>query len=452
MEVVARETGYLSCPTPEENPMSTNDFDNTSSAADDAVETTALPETETENIAELDEPAGKRFTKRSWITLAAAAGALVVAAAIAVPLISTNIARGQAIDALTTSEAELTDAHKSLVKATDELSGAADGAVVVYTESGEFVKVVRAALLADPATLENLNGARTELVEIAALTLEGEVATAPVKTEVPKLTTQDTPTTMEAMEEQTEANDKLTAMLTKDAKKLRDTVTDIEEKGESIAELTETVVTSGAEFGAAVTGMEKADAATVEGLAAAVAALADTETPAINRVSTYVGAYDAVKGSHDAVVAAEKAAAEEAARQEQARQNGGSSNNNGGSSGNRGGSSNNNGGSSNNNGGSSNNGGGSPNNGGGTPNNGGGTPNNGGGTPGNGGGTPNRTPANFERGSGYVGYNGGSCSYYSSHQVGWGGTSTGGRSLGSQGLTWSATVNGDTVTYYLCGW
>ena len=429
--------------------MSTNDFDSTGPVTGNG----AAPEAETENIAELN-PAGKRFTKRSWITMGAAAAVLAIATAVTIPVLSNQIAHNNAIDALSASETELADAQASLVKATGELSEAADGAVVVYTESGEFVKVVRAELLADGEKLEDLNAARTELVELASLSLEGDVATAPAKTEVPKLDTSDTPTTLEAMAEQTEANDKLASKLNKEADGVRNTVSDIAEQGESIAELTEEVVASGAEFGAAVTGLDKADAATVEALAAAVAALEDTETPAINRVSTYVGAYDAVKKSHDGVVAAEKAAAEEAARQEQIRQNVGSSNNGSYNSGNRGGSSNNNGGSKNTGGGAPNNGGGSPNNGGGSPNNGGGTPNNGGGTPNNGGGSPapNRTPAKFTTGAGYVGYNGGSCSYYSSHQVGWGGTSTGGNSLGAQGLTWSATVNGDTVTFYLCGW
>lgn len=298
--------------------MSTNDFDSTSPADGVAEHIEATDSSE--------QTPPKRFTKRSWVTLAVAGGALIVAAAIAVPVIVTNIARGEAMDALAESEASLTAAHTSLVEAQAELVESGAGAVVIYDESGQFVKVVRVELLADAATLESLNTARSELVELAGLTVEAEVATAPAAVEVEKLPAPKAPTTIEAMEEQTESNDKLAAKLIKDAEGVHATVDDITAKGEDIAELTEAVVASGAEFGAAVTGVEKATVETTGALAVAVTALADTETPAIGRFSAYVGAFDAVKASHDATVAAEQAAAEEAARQEQARRGGGSSN------------------------------------------------------------------------------------------------------------------------------
>lgn len=393
-------------------------------------------------------PSGKRFTKRSWITLAASAGALIIAAAFAVPVISSNVAYGAAIDELSMSEADLAGAHAALVKATDELAGAAGDAVTVYEESGAFTKVVRKELLADPAVFEDLTGARTELVDVAGLTLDGEVATAPEKSSVPNLPTQDTPSTMEAIAQQAQENEDLAERFAKDAKSTRDAVADIAKQSETIAELTEDVISSGAEFGAAVKGLDKATATTVTGLKAAVTALADKETPAIGRIATYNGAYDALKKSHDAAVAAEKAAADEAARRNQGSDrtpsNGSTPPKNGGS-----------------NGGVS-------------------TPPKSGGS--HGGSTPSKpappkpapskpapskpappkpapapappkpapkVPAKFVTNGNYVPI--GQCdgAFHSSHQVGWGGTSTSGNSLASRGK-WSATVKGDTVTYYLC--
>lgn len=266
--------------------------------------------TQTESVAATP----KRITKRGWITLAASAGALLVAAAIAVPVISSNIARGNAIDALTASETQLTDAHTSLASVNAELDEAAAGALTVYTESGEFVKVVRADLLADAATLDELSTARAELADTAGLVIEGATVTGPEAAQTPDAPASSDPTTLEAMAEQTEANLQQAETYSQDAETARATADEIAEQQDAIGELTETVVSSGGEFGAAVTGMEKAEAATVDGLKTAVTALADTETPAIGRFSTYVAAYDAVKASHDAAVAAEQAAAEEAAR------------------------------------------------------------------------------------------------------------------------------------------
>lgn len=382
-------------------------------------------------------PTPKRFTKRSWITLGVAAGALVIAGAFAVPAIAHNIAQGEAIDALTASESELADAQAALVKANDTLTEAAEDAVVVFTDSGEFVKVMRAELISDAKTLEELKTARVELSELASLELEGEVATAPEKPKVAPLPVSDTPTTLEAMAEQSAANDKLADKLTSQAKSLRATVSDISAQSENILGLTEDVIASAGKFGAAVTGVEKAAAATVEGLTAAVAALKDLKTPAINRASTYVGAYDAVVQSHAAAVAAEQAAAEEAARQ-----NGNGGNNSGGGGWNNGGGSNS--------GGGWNNGGGGGNNGGSGGNTGGGG-DTGGGSDG-GGWVPDTSPANFETGPNYIGYDSSICGWYSSHQVGWGGTSQSGRTLSTLGVPWSATVDGDTVHYYTCGW
>lgn len=62
----------------------------------------------------------------------------------------------------------------------------------------------------------------------------------------------------------------------------------------------------------------------------------------------------------------------------------------------------------------------------------------------------NKTPATFERGSNYIAYDASRCGFYSSHQVGYGGTSLGGRTLNNSGAVWSATVSGDTVTFYVC--
>ena len=58
-----------------------------------------------------------------------------------------------------------------------------------------------------------------------------------------------------------------------------------------------------------------------------------------------------------------------------------------------------------------------------------------------------KTPASFATDGNYVGYSD-SCFYYDEHNVGYGGHSTSG---GPGGVSWSATVNGPTVTYYICG-
>jgi len=60
----------------------------------------------------------------------------------------------------------------------------------------------------------------------------------------------------------------------------------------------------------------------------------------------------------------------------------------------------------------------------------------------------NEVPASFTTNGHFVAY--GSCNRttYNTHQVGWGGTSTGGANNFS--FPWSASVSGPTVTYYVC--
>lgn len=56
-------------------------------------------------------------------------------------------------------------------------------------------------------------------------------------------------------------------------------------------------------------------------------------------------------------------------------------------------------------------------------------------------------PASFTTGGSYVPWESCDATPYTSHMVGWGGTSTGGPSYG---FPWSATVDGPTVYYYTC--
>lgn len=404
---------------------------------------------ETETVTADTPPAGlKRITKRGWIAIGAGAAALVVAAAVATPIVAGNIARSDALNELTLSEAALEDAVAEYAGAEQELFDARTGAVATYTESGAFAGTARAALLSDATTLDELVAARGELVTIASLTVEGETVTAPPLVEVPAPSNANAPTTLEAIRELTAENEGDAKEFAADAAALAETVGDIADQTEVIGELTSGVLVSGSEYGAAVPGVEKADAATLEALTAAAGALVDenAETTPTERFAAFAAAYDAVKGSHDAVVAAEQAAAEAAAAEEARRQAGSS----GGSY--RGGSS----------GGGSYNGGGSSGGGGGG---GGGSYNGGGGSSGGGGGSAapapapapgqnwdhiDKAPAKFTTGANYVSYNWGRCSFWSSHQVGWGGTSTSAGSMDKLGAAWSATVDGDTVTYYLC--
>lgn len=59
-----------------------------------------------------------------------------------------------------------------------------------------------------------------------------------------------------------------------------------------------------------------------------------------------------------------------------------------------------------------------------------------------------KTPPTFSTNGNYVGYAPGICSYYTAHNVGYGGNSRNGSSFS---FPWSATVSGPTVTYYVCG-
>lgn len=292
---------------------------------------------------------------------------------------------------------------------------------------------VRAELLADPASLEALTGPLAELLDLASLELDDAgVAGAPTEAEPqPAPETPETPESAEEIRaltgEQLAAADKLTAQ----AAALRKTAAAIDEKRESLAGLIDAGVASGAAFGAAVTGMDKADEASRQGLSTAVTALGDQEASPAGRFAAFRAAFEAVKASHDAVVAAEQAAAEQAAAEEARRQAGSS-------------------------GGGSYNGGGSSGGGGGSYNGGGGSSGGGGGSaapspaPGQNWDHIDKAPAKFTTGANYVPYSWGDCSFYSSHQVGWGGTSTSGDSMGRLGAPWSATVYGDTVTYYIC--
>lgn len=418
--------------------------------------TTALPSDGTAN----SNVPGKRFTKRSWITLSASAGAFIVAAAIAVPVLSSNVAHAQAIDALTTSETELADAHTSLVSAFKDLAGANEAAAATYAESGEFVKVARKDLLADPTTLEELASAREDLVEAAELTVDGDVATAPTVPAAPALPVQDTPASMDAIVEQTQANDGLAEQIERDAKKAQKAADTITAQDDSVVQLTEQVVASGAEYGAAARGLDKAKPSVLEALKKAIAAMKDKKTPAVGRFVVFSSAYNAAKKSHVDTVAAEKVPGADVPEDQ-----GGTAPSNPGSS---------------------------------KPDAGSGNtdtkPNTGTTRPGTGSKpaapapapkpaapapkpvapkpvapkpaapapkpvapkppapapAPPKVPAKFETGAGYIPF--GQCdgSFYSSHQVGWGGTSLGGRTLASKGVPWSATVNGDTVTYYIC--
>lgn len=171
--------------------------------------------------------------------------------------------------------------------------------------------------------------------------------------------------------------------------------------------------------------------------------------PYITTFKTYTDAADALKASHDQVVAAEQAAAQQAAEEaaRQAAGDGGSgASGDGGSTG---------GGSSD--GGSGGwNGGGGGSSGGGGSNGGGGSTGGSGGPGGTGGGGPScwgnqenacdKTPPTYASDGNEVGYSS-ICSYYSSHNVGYGGRSLGGH---PSGVKWAATVDGPTVTYYVC--
>ena len=416
----------------------------------DTVETTVEPIAET--VAEKVSPL-KRISKRGWIIIGAGAGVLIAAAAIALPIVGENVAKGNALDELTASEAALTDAQAELVAAYDSKHTVIGEVPTVYTDSGALAGIARPDILADAATLDELQSARTALLEVAGVTVDGENFTVPEAEVADKLPATVTPSSISGIEAQTKKNVAAAAELTAAADKASDEAADVEAAAETVVERMEGVVASGAEFGAAFTGFEKGAAESRENLAAFVTAMADEDKPLIERFQGYVGAYDGLKASHDEVVAAEQAAAEEAARQEAARQQqsqGGGSN---GGSTNRGGSTgggSNGGGSTNTGGGST--GGGSTNTGGGSTGGGSNGGSTGGGSTGggsNGGGSTNTTPAKFQTGANYVSYSG-RCSFYTSHNVGFGGTSTSAGSMDALGAPWSATVNGGTVTYYLC--
>lgn len=200
----------------------------------------------------LDPDAAHVSASRPSATLPDYGLALVVAAAFAVPVLSSNMSHASALERLVMSEAALDAAYDDRSDAYTQLFTVTDRAVVVYDESGEFAKVVRAALLADSKSLSELTEARIGLAELASLTSAEDGTTVAPEITVP-LAEKDssTPTTPEAIKQQAADNDKLTAKVTGEAEDVREKVSDITEQGASIGELTEAVVASGAAYAGA---------------------------------------------------------------------------------------------------------------------------------------------------------------------------------------------------------
>lgn len=396
----------------------------------------------------------RRLTKHSWIILGAAAGALAITAAVAVPVIAVHIAHSNALDELTISENTLMAARDEYVVAQQEVFDASTGAVIVYSNSSALMSIIRPELLADGGTLDTLMVSLTDLSESASLTIAGSTVTAPELVAAPEASIGASPATVEAIRELTEANFAQAETFERDTDAAWDAVADIDKTTEAVDQATEDMAHSGAEFGSQVTGFEKASGDQQAALARAVDGLGNYNAPALERFNAYNAAYDAVKASHDEAVAAELRAAEKAAAEAQRQQqgsNGGGLYTNRGSS-NSGSSSSDSSNAGSYNGGSSNGGGGGSLNAGGSSNSGG--SNTGGGSSNTGGGyidpNANKMPAKFQTGALYVGYSA-RCFFYASHTVGYGGTSTSAGSMDALGVSWSATVDGPTVIYYICG-
>jgi len=266
-----------------------------------------------------------RVPKTAWIALSAGFAVLALVLAL-VPIVGSAIARNNAVEDLTAANSAVGASDDDLAAAEQELLDARTAASTAHAETALFVTEVRAELLADPASLEALTGSLAELLDLTSLELDDAgVAATPTATDPQPAT--ETPETPESTEEILALTDEQLAAaetLTAKAAALRKTADAINEQRESLAGLIDAVLASGAAFGAAVTGMDKADETSRQGLSTAVTALGEQEVPPAERFAAFAAAYDAVKGSHDAIVAAEQAAAEAAAAEEARRQAGSS--------------------------------------------------------------------------------------------------------------------------------
>jgi len=397
--------------------------------------TTENLETETTVAAETAAPA-KRITKRGWVTLAVSAGAIVVAAAIATPVIASNIAHGNAIEALTASEEAVTEANAQLAAAYEEKGSVIAEVPAVYTESGKVAALARPELIADVKTVEALNTARTELVEVSGVTVSGANVAVPEAQVAETIEFASAPSSIEGIVEQTEQNTKLAKSLSADAKTAAAEADAVEDAIDAVNTSVDGVVASGKAFAAKFTGYEKGSAAAKAALTKSVEALAGKDGSPLQQFQGYVTAFDGLKKSHTAAVDAEKAAAEKAAKKVSKGNSSKSSTvkkssskkstaakksttskkkatttkkkttskkSSGSKSGGSTGGSN----------------------------------------------TTQKTPPTFTVGGGYVPMSQCDGKVHHSHQVGWGGNSRDGGNMGRFGK-WSATVKGDTVYYYIC--
>lgn len=378
----------------------------------------------------------KRKLPRRWIWVAAATAVVLVAAG-AIP-VGLRLEHDRTImlelqgseDALSAAAASYDQSSVDLTKAYKE--AIADAADV------EKLLIAVPADLVDPATA--LDDAKKQLEDLQKLA-EKKNAKAP---EILADTALMEDESSEARVAATAENQIRTAAITASQDQVDARISDINDAREAVAKSIDALAAAAATKGAtlAYTLAPEADRAALTTAIAALKLKATSLTKAIGGVQTYVTAATTAAASHAAAAAAAVAQPGTPAPDGGAWAPDGSwieggqtwSPGEGGQTWNPGGG-----------------GGGQPTN----PGGGGGQPTN----PGGGGGEPpapecwgnqenacDKTAPTFATDGNYVGYDG-SCIYYSSHNVGYGGHSMGGVPGAER---WSATVSGPTVDYYVC--